>query len=414
MQKKDRYLPSDRKRWPHIWMASAILFLFIGQPGLAQTFDSGSDGSDGALDLTEPGEILFDPRAFAPPLDQDGDNVYHFTTINIASGVTVRMTATLLNNKPVIWLASGAVTISGILDLSGQAGHPATSVPAERRPSEPGPGGFAGGIGGFSGGGPPQPGSGPGGGDSGLLDNFLRGAGGSFGGNSFLVPLFGGSGGGGGGSSGTTGYGGGAGGGAILVASSTSVEVNGRIHVNGGDGSGSSICCNFGGSGSGGAIRLVAPVISGSGVLDTNSGFASRRGSRGRVRLEAFQQNFSGTVTGNFSRASPFGLFLETTAPSVRVVRVAGEAVPPVPAASFVMPDVTIVDGGIVVFEIEAENVPLGTIVKLHLFSENDLDQTVDSTPLAGTEELSTATASLEVPPGFSRSFVRVTFEPPP
>lgn len=409
--KKGRY--SERYGIAAVVLGQALaVLLFCAQPGPAQTFDSGSDGSDGALDLTEPGEVLFDPRAFSPPLDPDGDNVYHFTTINIGSGVTVRMTAKQLNNKPVFWLASGAVRIAGTIDLSGQPGHAAATIPSQRLPSEAGPGGFPGGIGGFVGGGPSQPGSGPGGGVAGNSESTFRGGGGSFTGNAFLVPLQGGSGGGGGGSTSNPGHGGGAGGGAILVASSVSIELIDTIRANGGGGAFSS-CCE-GGGGSGGAIRLVAPVISGTGRLEAVGGNSRRGGGGGRIRLEAFRLNYNGPSNPNFIRASPFGLFLNTDQPVVRVVRVAGVPVPPIPAATFEMPDVTIMDGGSVTFEIEAENVPLGTVVKLHLFSENGLDQAVDSTPLTGTEELSTASATVEVPPGFSRSFVRVTFEPAP
>ncbi len=67
---------------------------------------------------------------------------------------------------------------------------------------------------------------------------------------------------------------------------------------------------------------------------------------------------------------------------------------------TFEMPDVTIMDGAAVPVAIEAKNVPLGTVVKLHLFAENGPDQIVDSTPLAGTVALSTATASITIPLG--------------
>jgi hypothetical protein len=49
----------------------------------------------------------------------------------------------------------------------------------------------------------------------------------------------------------------------------------------------------------------------------------------------------------------------------------------------------------------------------LHLFSEtNNAGQTVNSTPLAGTMQLSTATASVVIPPGFALGFVRATWTP--
>src|SRR5438034_1048832 len=81
-------------------------------PVSAQTISSGSTGADGALNLTTPGAIVFDPTALG--LDADADNVFHFTTINIGAGVTVKLTSARLKGRSVIWLASGAVQISGI------------------------------------------------------------------------------------------------------------------------------------------------------------------------------------------------------------------------------------------------------------------------------------------------------------
>jgi hypothetical protein len=181
----------------------------LGSPPVhAQTFNSGSTGADGALNLTTPGTVIFNPDTFTPPLDPEGDNIYHFTTINIAAGVTVRLLATHVNG-PVFWLASGAVQIDGTLDLNGGVGHNPPATPAARLPSVPGAGGYPGGIG-ASPNGPAQPGSGPLGGVIGPGNS--SGGGGGNPSNSFLVPLLGGSGGGGT----QTGVGGGGGGGGAL------------------------------------------------------------------------------------------------------------------------------------------------------------------------------------------------------
>ncbi len=37
-----------------------------------------STGSDGALNLTTPGVVLFDPSSFNPPLDPDGGQYFPF------------------------------------------------------------------------------------------------------------------------------------------------------------------------------------------------------------------------------------------------------------------------------------------------------------------------------------------------
>ena len=112
----------------------------------AQVFDSGSDGSDGALDFSgaQSGDtVIFNPATFDPPLDADGDSVYHFTTITVPEGVTVRLVADLLGVAPVTWLASGAVQIDGTLDLNGEDGHNINSV---HIPSVAGAGGYGGGF----------------------------------------------------------------------------------------------------------------------------------------------------------------------------------------------------------------------------------------------------------------------------
>lgn len=77
------------------------------------------------------------------------------------------------------------------------------------------------------------------------------------------------------------------------------------------------------------------------------------------------------------------------------------------------MPDVTMNNVSPVDVVIEARNIPVGTVVQLHLLSETDANQIVDSPPLAGTDALSTATATATFPSGFSRGFVRATFGPP-
>ena len=397
-----------------IGVALAWIALLGSRTASAQVFDSGSNGSDGALNLTQTGTpIEFDPVALG--LDTDGDNIYHFTTITIAAGVTVRLTARKING-PVFWLASGAVQIDGVIDLDGEDGQglSPTGVPM---PTVPGAGGFAGGVKG-------GPGFGPFGGpglSGGSQSCFRNAFGGGGPGNRFLVPLSGGSGGAsGGGDASRVGWGGGAGGGALLIASSVSITVTGTIMANGGDG----FSFQCGGGGGGGGLRLVAPIITGTGALQARGG--GRRnagpncqpcgaggGTDGGIRLEAFQHAFTGTTAPGPILASPFALFLPlTTPPVLRVVSVAGILVASDPTGSFTMPDVTFNAATAVPVLIEAHNIPLGTIVQLHLFSENGADQILDSTPLAGSLQLSTATASAVIPPGFSRGFVRATWTP--
>src|SRR5262249_26472959 len=305
----------------------------------AQALNSGSNGSDGALVLTTPGVVVFDPVARG--LDADRDNVFHFTTITIGPGVIVRMPFNTLQGLPVIWLATGAVQIDGTIDLDGQAG--AGPAPGGlMRAATPGPGGYPGGVGwggvGFmnEGGSDLRAGLGPGGGPAlGHAGHAVQGpsfvtAGGAAYGNALLVPLRGGSGGGGARVGALAarcvgaraGGGGGAGGGALRIFSTTSITVNGTLSANGGHGGAEGTLAttqnpNFnltaGGGGSGGGLHLIAPIISGTGTISATGGAQGGFGdnasqaifnfsnqifaSPGRIRLDAAQRQFSGTST---------------------------------------------------------------------------------------------------------------------
>ena len=146
-----------------LWIILTLAFILSSSTVSAQTFVSGSTGVDGALDFSGvPANttVLFNPDAFNPPLDQDGDNVYHFTTITIPSTIRVRLSAEVLGVKPVVWLASGAVQIHGVVDLNGENGHSSDAAPIQ---AVAGAGGFRGGVGQRSNLNA-QPGDGPGGG----------------------------------------------------------------------------------------------------------------------------------------------------------------------------------------------------------------------------------------------------------
>lgn len=418
-------LPGQRSRYLALLGLTLMWATLLGSlTASAQVFDSGSDRSDGALNLMNPGPdpltIIFDPSALG--LDPDGDNIYHFASITIGARVTVRLSATYING-PVFWLASGPVQIDGTIDLSGEDGHPESETIMSRHVSVPGVGGYAGGLGGNSRDTvalPPLPGSGPGG-EHLCVPNTNCQSHGRNTSNSFLVPLVGGSGGAGMDASDTVaniGAGGGAGGGAILIASSMSITVDGSIIARGGRG-GTRLGGSRGlpGEGAGGSIRLAAPVIGGTGLLSVSTDPNVNLPQFGFIRLEAFQRAFAGNVHGgSIYFASPFAVFPNPASPvpSVRVVSVAGAPVPPTPTGRVAMPDVTINQPAAVTLQIEAQNIPPGTVVKLHLLSEadNGTGKIVDSTPLAGTLELSTATASVVIPPGFSQGFVRATWTP--
>jgi len=285
------------------WIAAILI------TGTAHAFDSGSTGADGALDFSgsPPGTVIeFDPTTFTPPLDPDGDSIYHFTSITIPAYVTVKLRADEAGSAPIFWLATQAVIIDGTLDLSGEDGHDASPA-APRTVSIPGPGGFGGGIGGLPPTIDPQDGFGPGAGVTVLASGFSRIAGHATAGcstctntygNAFLLPFIGGSGGGGNGDDSRPGSGGGAGGGAILIASSVSIRVNGQVLADGGVQGGFSSGEIFGGRGSGGAIRLAAPSFDGNGAISAKALFSS-------LGLGRVQSKPPKTLSPERSKATP-------------------------------------------------------------------------------------------------------------
>lgn len=374
-------------------MLCCITFLLSGAlPALAQ-FDSGSDGSDGAffpvvdivIDLSlaataswdtpspNPGLGVYDPEKWAV--------VFKYAAITVQSGVDV----TFVNHPsgaPVVWLSQGDVTIDGTVHLSGANGTSTGSSYAE-----PGPGGFAGGrragvdL-------PSSAGFGPGGGNGQGTYDY---------GNEFILPLIGGSGG-----TGSSSYNGGAGGGAILIASSESILVNGTVRAN----AGGSISSQYG---SGGAVRLVANAILGTGYVS-----ASGYSNDGRIRMEGGDFiDFEGSSNPVPSLAyTPGPLFPPSNAPKLRVTQIAGEPVPADPEARIKTIDVEISDEGAVTIHIEAMNIPVGTQVQVRVVPQRGPIIETISSPLVGSEVLSTATAIVPFPLFRSEIQLKANFSP--
>src|SRR5690606_19030632 len=92
--------------WTGAWLIGASVGL-AGPAAAQPALDSGSDGSDGALVFeADAGVVEFNPQALG--LDEDGDGVFHFTTITVPAGTTIRLGAGILGEgRPVVWLATG-------------------------------------------------------------------------------------------------------------------------------------------------------------------------------------------------------------------------------------------------------------------------------------------------------------------
>ena len=192
-----------------------------------------------------------------------------------------------------------------------------------------------------------------------------------------------------------------------------SISGAGSIKANGGAFSGSGQY--YGGPGAGGGIRLVSPAVSLTGSLNASAGASNPCGgstaaAAGVVRIEAFSIG-SINASGNYYTATPYGLYLSSAGvPFVNVTTVGGVPVAPSPSGTFTVPDVTVNSNLPLSVAIQASNVPVGTVVTLTIFSENGPDQILQSTPLAGTLASSAATASVTLPSGFSKGFVKATY----
>ena len=386
---------------------AATLFMInvaASAPIEAQTFSSGSDGSDGiyAPSGSAGTVVIFDPSQFRG--SQVAANIFNFTTVTIPVGVTVRLSSNVING-PVYWLAQSDVNIAGTVDLNGGNGYDDSANPFARVPSVPGAGGFPGGVGGLA---PqnPLPGSGPGGGCAACVNVFnygLASGGGGFSGNQFLIPLTGGSGGGG---AGTTG--GGAGGGAILIASSTRIVVNGSITANGGDPGILPFWGHVAGGGSGGAIRLISNTISGSGALSVSGGGPTQGGASGpgRIRLEGYAISLGGGT-----QSAPFPLLLPTGGPSTaKVVSIGGVLINPNPNS---FPDITINTAAAVPVVIQTHNIPMIATINLTILDENGVADTVIPVPPIGNcdqNNFCTTTVNVVFPFGASRGLTKVTW----
>ena len=358
--------------------------------------NSGSNGSDGALDFSS---INYNTNIVIDMHDH-ANGIYQYTYVNIPNVVQVNFIPNA-NNTPVTWLVQSNVVITGTVNVSGQS---ATSGIG----GAGGPGGSAGGNGG-SNSLNPSSGQGPGGGGA-----SNSGGGGSFGsqaggpspgsiyGNSFLLPLLGGS--GGGGNLGNTG--GGGGGGAICIASSTIVELNGQIHAVGGSGIDafvSGVGEFIGNGGSGGGVRIIALNFTGTGGVNVGGGGGNGPGGSGRIRIDAFQNNFGGSINGVFSQGfQPIIIPVAGQGVQLSIASVAGAAVSATPNGQLVSPD-AIISGqqaNPISVVVNCSNLPLNTLITLTVKPASGSSVSATGYNTTGTLASSMATISINMPRG--------------
>ncbi|MFO0699954.1 MAG: hypothetical protein U0236_12045 [Nitrospira sp.] len=405
----------------------SVLFVWSGL-SLAHAFTSGSTGALGIFNpptQVPPGTTV-NGSTVTVPLPVDG--VLHFTTVTVNSGVTVDF-ASNARNTPVTLLATGDMTITGIVSVTGKSGGQSSTTGLLRNVGGVGgPGAFTGGNGqsreqGIL----ASAGQGPGGGAPGSFNpsgsangtSATYGAGVSF---ESLIPLLGGSGGGGGGawlsagaSTPTSGGGGGGGGGAIVIASSTLITISGRVEANGGTGGSTTSWGGGGGSGgggSGGAIRLVAPVLAGSGIIQALGGTQTcgTAGAAGRIRLDvpSTGQQFTGSFTPAASSSGNVGPVITTSdpalgqLPTVTISSVGGVVVPLLPAGSYVTADLALPTRTTtpVPVVLTATNTPLTTTFTIKLVPALGSATLFTASAPTGTPTQSTVTANVTFPTG--------------
>jgi hypothetical protein len=354
--------------------------------------NSGSNGSDGALDFSG---ITYTTNIVINMADHP-TGIYQYTYVYIPANVTVSFIPNA-NNTPVYWLVQSNIVISGGINISGQA-------PSGAAGGIGGPGGYRGGTSGSS----PTSGQGPGGGLSGGGNASFGGLGSVvYGiepvpiyGNVFLIPLIGGSGGGGGGSS-SGGYGGG---GAILIAASGYVEIDGVIS------SVSSYTFFYdeptsyiiGGSGSGGAVRVVASKIIGSGQITTVPANWAVGGS-GRVRFDTYENDFGGSISAVFTQGSQF-IIIPTSGqlPQLTVTSVGGVSVSASPTGVLSTPDAVLSaqQNNPIPIIVSCANLPLNSLITVSITPASGSPVSATGLNNTGTLSSSTATISIVMPRG--------------
>lgn len=315
-----------------------------------------SDGSDGAfapdgsvtnvvidLSLARDGVWNADNSANAGNGIYDPDKwavVFKYSAVNIPAGVTVKF-KNHRSRAPVVWLVQGQVTISGVVDLSGE--NQKSGIDA-LIPAEPGPGGFRGGPDGPAG-------SGSGLGPGGIGPNYYASQAtyeSSYG-NPRILPLIGGS---GAGASTSGAKAGAAGGGALMIATSSDASVNGQIQARGGGNTQ---------KGSGGAVRIIAGQVGGSGEINCLN--------EGRIRIEANAlaaslRTYPETIA--VPPATPPLIWPPEAAPRVRIVSVDSLEAPNDPTAPLVsQADIALQSDQPVIITLETINFPIEGIVQL-------------------------------------------------
>ena len=205
---------------------------------------------------------------------------------------------------------------------------------------------------------------------------------------------------------------GGGGGGAILIAAPTQILLNGKITAKGGSGmywgNGESSGC-----GSGGGVRLVSQTLAGTGIIEVSGGnvpappsfpyYPGSDGGSGRLRLDIFQNSFSGSINGVFTQGfQPIILSTPGQGAQLAVTSVGGVPVSASPTGVLATPDAILSaqQATPVPVIVHCSNISLTTQITVSVKPANGATVSATGLNTTGTLASSTATVLINIPRG--------------
>jgi hypothetical protein len=181
----------------------------------------------------------------------------------------------------------------------------------------------------------------------------------------------------------------------MLIVASGTIQVVGTISSKGANGAYDWPDNITYGYGSGGAIRIIASQITGNGSVNV--------GGIGRVRFDAYENDFGGSISGAFTQGAQF-IIIPTAGqlPQLTVTSVAGVPVSASPTGVLSTPDAVISaqQNNPVPIVVNCVNLPLNSIITVSVTPMNGSPVSAVGSNNTGTQASSTATVSLNMPRG--------------
>jgi hypothetical protein len=146
--------------------------------------------------------------------------------------------------------------------------------------------------------------------------------------------------------------------------------------------------------------------FSGTGQINTGGGSGEASGvggGLGRIRIDAFQNNFGGQINGVFTQGfQPIIIPVAGQGVQLSIARVAGAAVSSTPTGQLVSPD-AIISGqqaNPIPIVVNCSNLPLDTLITVTVKPASGASVSAVGYNTTGTMASSTATVSLTMPRG--------------